>query len=228
MLSEKLVNINQRAEEGKTIKNIHNNIQQQLHNFHEKVLQKSAAQDIQFKILKEQIDRLADDLEEERRIREEFEVEISENVYPVPGSSKYMTLEQISSMIIDKQNSAKREIEQSIKSTIEEKVFSLTLALAKEKKAREEDEEEYFNEVIEDLNILRDEVEQEKLTTEENSEKMIQKLSQEIAGFHEALHDEIEARESSFDNIHNIIQQMHESLTQDLEHERNDRLETEE
>jgi hypothetical protein len=48
-------------------------------------------------------------------------------------------------------------------------VFALTLALAKEKKSREEDEEQYFNDVLEELHQLKEEVEYEKSITEENS-----------------------------------------------------------
>jgi len=99
ILSDKLRNINERVEEEKmTKRNVvyvrdgNGNSSKidvscpdysKLKNLQEKVAQKAAAQDIQFKILKEQIDRLVEDLEEERRIREEFEQEIDSNIYPV-------------------------------------------------------------------------------------------------------------------------------------------------
>jgi predicted nucleic acid-binding Zn-ribbon protein len=81
MLSGKLKNLNERTEEEK----LNNRMAyfQKIKSLQEKVGQKSAAQDIQFKILKEHIDRLNEDIEEERRIREDFEQELDSNIYPV-------------------------------------------------------------------------------------------------------------------------------------------------
>lgn len=115
--------------------------------------QKAAAQDIQFKILKEQIDHLNDDLEEERRIREDFEQEMDAKILPLPNSKKYISLEQISGVLAEKELAARKEMEANINSIIDEKIFSLTLSLAKEKKAREEDEDQYFSEVYDELNV---------------------------------------------------------------------------
>ena len=168
-LGEKLGNINQKVEEEKTSKR--QNLITKINNLQEKVSQKATANDIQFKILKEQIDRLNDEVEEERRIREEFETEMEANIYPVPNSNRYMNLEEISSMVVEKEQEARKETEQNINAIVDEKVFSLTLSLAKEKKAREEDEDQYFNDLIEELHNLKEEIEYEKNTTEENSGK---------------------------------------------------------
>lgn len=112
MLSEKITNINQRAEEEKL--NKREAFFKKITAFHEKVKQKVAAQDIQFKILKEQIDRLNEDLEEERRIREDFEQEMEANIYPVPNSHKHLSLEQISQLVVEREQSARKEIESNI------------------------------------------------------------------------------------------------------------------
>ena len=158
-----------RAEDEKNTKR--QGLVNKINNLHEKVSQKATANDIQFKILKEQIDRLNEDVEEERRIREEFEAEMEANIYPVPNSNKYMNLEQISTMVVEREQEARRETEQNIQSLVDEKVFALTLSLAKEKKAREEDEDQYFQDLIEDLHNLKEEIEFEKNTSEENSGK---------------------------------------------------------
>ena len=81
MLSDKLKNLNERTEEEKINKRMA--YFQKIKALQEKVGQKSAAQDIQFKILKEQIDRLNEEIDEERRIREDFEQELDSNIYPV-------------------------------------------------------------------------------------------------------------------------------------------------
>lgn len=166
-LGEKFRNINKRAEEDKNSKK--KSLLQKINNLQEKVTQKGVANDIQFKILKEQIDRLYDEIEEEKRIREEFEGELESNIYPVPNSSKYMNLEQISTMVLSQEQEARKESDTHIQSIVDEKIFALTLSLAKEKKAREEDEDQYFNDLIEELQTLKEEIEFEKSTTEENS-----------------------------------------------------------
>jgi hypothetical protein len=80
-----------------------------------------------------------------------------------------MSLEGIVSMIVEKEQSNRKKMQSNINSIIDEKVFGLSLALAKEKKAREEDENAFYTEVQEELNNLQEEIEIEKSITEENS-----------------------------------------------------------
>jgi len=85
------------------------------------------------------------------------------------NNSKYMSLEDIVGVVVDREKAARKEMQSRITSIIDEKVFSLSLALAKEKKAREEDENQFYNEVQDELHNLREEIEIEKSITEENS-----------------------------------------------------------
>jgi hypothetical protein len=80
-----------------------------------------------------------------------------------------MSLEDIVGVVVDREKAARKEMQSRITSIIDEKVFSLSLALAKEKKAREEDENQFYNEVQDELHNLREEIEIEKSITEENS-----------------------------------------------------------
>ncbi len=68
-----------------------------------------------------------------------------------------------------KEQDARKESDHNIQEIVDEKIFALTLSLAKEKKAREDDEDQYFNGLIEELQALREEIEFEKSTAEENS-----------------------------------------------------------
>ncbi len=135
-----------------------------------------------------------------------------------------------------KEQDARKESDHNIQEIVDEKIFALTLSLAKEKKAREDDEDQYFNGLIEELQALREEIEIEKSTAEENSgtssshliEKLIQKLSQEIGSFHETLYEEIENRNRGEENLLKLIEEAQANLIADLDHEKADREETEE
>ena len=74
ILSEKLVNINHNLEEDKVQKQ--DTIKQRINAFHDKINQNLAAQDIQFKILKERTEKLYQDIQEERQIRQDLDHEI--------------------------------------------------------------------------------------------------------------------------------------------------------
>lgn len=80
-----------------------------------------------------------DELDEERAIREEFEQDpCGEGNRAGDGA---MTVQQIGQLAVDREESARREVQTAIVSLVEEKVFGLSLALAKEKKLREEEED---------------------------------------------------------------------------------------
>ena len=66
--------INSNIEEDKTQKQ--DSFKLKISAFHEKINQNYAAQDIQFKILKERTDKLNEDVQEERRIRQELDQEM--------------------------------------------------------------------------------------------------------------------------------------------------------
>lgn len=74
MLSEKIVHLNHNLEEDKEQKL--DSLKQRINNFHEKITQNLGAQDIQLKILKERTEKLYEDVEEERRIRQELDQEM--------------------------------------------------------------------------------------------------------------------------------------------------------
>ena len=131
MLSEKLRNLNQQNKEAQEDKK--HQTMAKIHNLQEKVGQKATANDIQFKILHEQIDRLLDELDDERRVREDFEVDMETNIYPDPDSGKYLSLSQISDMVATREEEARKEMDNNLTSLVDEKIFNLTLALAKEK-----------------------------------------------------------------------------------------------
>ena len=196
--------------------------------FSEKVRQSCAAKQIQFNILHEQADVLIDELDEEKRIREEFELEMANNFYPIPNTDEPLTLEQIGYLAVEREQNARKDIQNKIANVVDEKVFGLSLALAKEKKLREEEEDQCFNEFHEELQKICDEIEYEKQIADSNTDKMIQKLSQEIGGFHEALHEEIEKRENGQESLLKMIEDTHAVLMNDIQLKRREREETEE
>lgn len=61
-----------------------------------------------------------------------------------------------------------------------------------------------------------------------NAEKMIQKLSEEISGFHEALHEEVENREKGREAILKLIEDTHSSILTEIQLKKREREETEE
>ena len=75
-------------------------------------------------------------------------------------------------MIVEKEQANRKQMLANINSVIDEKVFGLSLALAKEKKAREEDENAFYGEVQEELHGLQEEIEIEKSITEENTGRL--------------------------------------------------------
>ena len=78
MLSEKLVNIDNNIEEDKVQKQ--DGIRKRVAQFHDKIDQNAAAQQIQLKILKERTEKLFEDVEDERRVRQEMDNEMERYV----------------------------------------------------------------------------------------------------------------------------------------------------
>ena len=70
---------------------------------------------------------------------------------------------------------------------VDERLFSLKLDLAKEKKIREESEDRYYKNFGESINRLQEEIDLENKMRDDNSQKMVKKLSEEIGKFHEML-----------------------------------------
>jgi hypothetical protein len=75
--------------------------QELINNLQDKINHKAAANDIQLKILHEKIDKLYEDLDEERRIREDFENDMESNIYPIENG-QYLSLEQIGQLVIER------------------------------------------------------------------------------------------------------------------------------
>lgn len=74
MLSDKLVNIDNNIEEDKVLKQ--DGVRKRVAQFHDKIDQNAAAQQIQLKILKERTEKLYEDVEEERRVRQGMDNEM--------------------------------------------------------------------------------------------------------------------------------------------------------
>lgn len=100
--------------------------------------------------------------------------------------------------------------------------------MRRKNKLREEEEDQCFSEFQDELSKICDEIEYEKQLADSNTEKMIQKLSQEIGGFHEALHEEIEKRENGQQSLFKMIEDTHVVLMNDIQLKRREREETEE
>lgn len=81
----------------------------------------------------------------------------------------------------------RRESEAKITKMVDERLFSLKLDLAKEKKVREEGEERYYKTFGEQINRLQEEIDLENKMRDDNSQKLVKRLSEEIGKFHEML-----------------------------------------
>ena len=75
--------------------------QELINNLQDKINHKAAANDIQLKILREKVEKLYEDLDEERRIREDFESDMESNIYPIENG-QYLSLEQIGQLVVEK------------------------------------------------------------------------------------------------------------------------------
>lgn len=132
MLSEKLSSLNKKLKKESARKEDLNKAA--VGAFCEKVKQSCAAQQIQFNILNERADRLVEEIDEERLIREDFEREIEREFYQLPETDEPYSPEQIGEAIIQREQSAIKDAQENISNLIDEKVFSISLALAKERK----------------------------------------------------------------------------------------------
>lgn len=115
--------------------------------------------------------------------------------------------------------------------------------------AREEEDDEISAQLQNDLGSLREDIDYEKSVREDDAEKVIKTLSEEISrnfliflknsfsssiigqnvgNFHLILQDEIEARNKNYDLIMKEIDDVQNSLLQEIDNERLDREETEE
>jgi molecular chaperone GrpE (heat shock protein) len=65
-------------------------------------------------------------------------------------------------------------------------------------------------------------------TIEEDSEKVIKTLSEEISNFHQILQDEIEQRDRGYESLYKQIMDVQSTLISELDTERADREDTEE
>ena len=65
-------------------------------------------------------------------------------------------------------------------------------------------------------------------TIEEDSEKIIKTLSEEISEFHQILQEEIEQRDKGYEVLAKNIEDMHNALLNEIDNEKVDREETEE
>lgn len=57
----------------------------------------------------------------------------SRNIYPAPNGTDLLSIEEISKLELEKEVKGRRDFEINIVRTIDERVFALTLEIAKEK-----------------------------------------------------------------------------------------------
>ena len=110
----------------------------------------------------------------------------------------------------------RREAEAKLSKAMEERLYTIRLDLAKEKKVREDTQEHNYSQVGESIRALQEEIDQQIVQSEENSQRVIQQLSEEVASFHEQMLEERRQRETAQSQMVRMLEDAHARVVSEL------------
>ena len=216
-LTERLLSLHTGLEEEKQSRIV--NFQSKFKSVESKLENAALASENRFKLLKEQVGKLADQLGGERNSRELLDERKGKELKLIENNL------QIDLSVLKQ---ARKDYEVKATSILDDRVYKLRLELAKEKKSREELEEAQSLQLEEHLNKLADIIKGESEEREKGVERLEQRVVEELLKPTEELQKEGKIREETHRTLQSMIDDMQSRLLQELATERQEREASEE
>merc|ERR1712226_697491 len=106
---------------------------------------------------------------------------------------------------------------------IEDRFYTLTHCIAKNKKSSEEKSEKYLNQISGTIGDIKDAIDSEKVQRENGSDGITQKIMTELEKLEEDISVEQKVREETSERLKNLIGEINSNLMRDIDVERKER-----
>jgi hypothetical protein len=177
-----------------------------------------ASSDNKYKLLKDQLSRVAEGLAQERHMREAMDERKAKELKLVENNLR---------IDLNLLKQARKDTEGKVTKGLDDRLYSIKVDLLKEKKLREEFESAQEQQLEETLERLLSFSEDETVAREESCSRLEAVLTEETGKFEEEIDLEASVREETTATMMQMLRDMQERLLTEVKTEREERISTE-